>query len=108
MAIDGIKIGMDGGNMVGDAAGARAKAVDQGNHPADNQRTRATPAESDRLSLTHEAALLKDVEKRLASVPVVDAQKVERIRAEINQGTYSVDPAKVAEKLLNFEKLFNK
>ncbi|MEK6749008.1 MAG: flagellar biosynthesis anti-sigma factor FlgM [Pseudomonadota bacterium] len=106
MSIEGIKTGLDNGSLVNDAPVTRAKAPAQ--HGSTPQTPPAAAHTGDRLSLTSEATLLKDVEKRLAALPIVDAQKVARIRNEISQGTYTIDPQKVADKLLNFEKLITK
>jgi len=48
-------------------------------------------------------ARLRKLESTLAQLPVVDRQRVEATRQAIADGSYRVDPARVAEKLLAFE-----
>lgn len=55
------------------------------------------------MSLTDTAARLRKLESTLAQLPVVDRQRVEATRQAIADGSYRVDPARVAEKLLAFE-----
>ena len=55
------------------------------------------------MSLTDTAARLRKLESTLAQLPVVDRQRVEAPRQAIADGSYRVDPARVAEKLLAFE-----
>ncbi|GMQ89057.1 MAG: hypothetical protein BMS9Abin09_0503 [Gammaproteobacteria bacterium] len=58
---------------------------------------------SDRVSLTGEARQLQDLEARLASEPVVDSQRVEAVRSAVENGTYTVNPERIAEKLMSLE-----
>ena len=39
----------------------------------------------------------------MANLPVVDAKRVEQIKQAIDNGSYEVDPVKVADKLMQFE-----
>mgnify|MGYP003415294392 FL=1 len=61
------------------------------------------PATTDTVSLTDTAARLKGLEAGVASLPVVDAQRVENIKKALADGTYNIDDKKVAEKLQQFE-----
>ena len=57
----------------------------------------------DTVSFTDSAALLANVEKTLQDTPVVDTQRVEDIRQAIANGSFEIDTARVAEKLIGFE-----
>jgi negative regulator of flagellin synthesis FlgM len=61
------------------------------------------PSTSDTVSLTDTATRLKSLENTIASLPVVDAHRVERIKKALAEGTYTIDDKKVAEKLHRFE-----
>lgn len=60
-----------------------------------------TRSSGDSLSLTDTAAKMSNASEALSEVPVVDSDKVARFREAIANGSYRVDPEKVAEKLLN-------
>ncbi len=57
----------------------------------------------DRVSLTGEARQLQELETRLASEPVVDTQRVQTIRGAIENGTFTINPDRIAEKLMSLE-----
>ncbi len=61
-----------------------------------------TPS-GDSVTLTSTAAQLRNLEKQLASVPVVDAQRVNAVRSEIASGTFVIDPPRVASKMIQIE-----
>ena len=65
------------------------------------------PATADTVSLTDTAARLKSLETSVASLPVVDAQRVEHIKKTLANGTYNIDDKKVASKLQKFEQSLN-
>ncbi len=79
----------------------QASEVKERERPADTRNESAAP--SDRLTLTPQARQLKGLEARVAQMPVVDAEKVQRLRDDIAQGRYQVNPERVAEKMLQFE-----
>ena len=58
---------------------------------------------SDTVSLSDNAVQLGKLGTSVASSPVVDAQRVEQVKQAIENGNYEVDPARVAEKFLQFE-----
>ena len=60
---------------------------------------------TDTVSLSDKAVQLGKLENTVISTPVVDAQRVEQVRQAIKDGTYEVDPARVAEKLMQFESI---
>lgn len=79
--------------------------VKDGHQPpvaAEPHKSGAT-ASTDTVSLTGEAARLVELERSLASVPVIDTKRVEEVKQAVSDGSYRVDPARVADKLAAFE-----
>lgn len=62
-------------------------------------------AGTDTLSLTGTGALMQKLDAAIAATPEVDMERVNRIRQAIEDGSYEIDPARVAEKLLSFESM---
>jgi len=82
---------------VGNESDAPARAGDRAN------------TGDDKVSLTSTAARLKDIERRLATdQPPFDAERVNRTKQAIANGKYHVDAGRVADKMLKFEKPFDK
>ena len=78
--------------------------------PVDNQdKARGQTAQesagnaSDRVSLTGEAQKLKELERDLASQPVVDSQRVNAVRDALADGSFAVNPQRIAEKMISLE-----
>lgn len=63
----------------------------------------ATVSAGDTFSLTDKAAQLRALEAQIATLPVVDAQRVQDVQHSLSTGTYEVEPARVADKMLQFE-----
>jgi negative regulator of flagellin synthesis FlgM len=81
-----------------DKAGAAAASGASG----ESAKTSAGAA-GDSVSLTQTGMQLAQMEKQLAQQPAVDSQRVEQIRQKLQSGNYSIDPARIANKLLGFE-----
>ena len=60
---------------------------------------------ADTVSLSDNAVQLGKLDNSVVSAPVVDTQRVEQVKQAISNGTYDVDPAKVADKLMQFESI---
>ena len=60
----------------------------------------SAPAPSDKVVLSPKAREIQDASRMLQSLPEVREDKVDRIRLEIEKGTYGVDGGKIAEKML--------
>ncbi|ROR34904.1 flagellar biosynthesis anti-sigma factor FlgM [Inmirania thermothiophila] len=71
--------------------------------PSARQQETGRPATYDTVSLTDTARTLQSLTERLAELPVVDTQRVEQLRQAIADGSYQVDPQRVAARLLAFE-----
>ncbi|MGN6514150.1 MAG: flagellar biosynthesis anti-sigma factor FlgM [Lysobacteraceae bacterium] len=69
---------------------------------------RTTPVaapEGDSLRLTGEASGLQTLARELGAAPAgIDMAKVHAVRAAIADGSYQVDPAKIADRLLGLER----
>lgn len=57
----------------------------------------------DAVAFTGTAETLRRAEQSLQSQPVVDARRVERVRAAIAEGSYRIEPERVAERLTETE-----
>lgn len=77
-----------------------------GSHAADKPQPEAgapaAPA-ADQLTLTASARSLQQIEATLGKAPVVNSAKVDAIRQAVQGGTYHIDAASVAAKILSFE-----
>ena len=92
-------------SLVTPTSGQGAPVENQGHehrNPPSGESETATGS-SDRVSLTGEARQLREIETRLASAPVVDSQRVEAVRSAIDAGTFTVNPERIAEKMMSLE-----
>lgn len=64
-------------------------------------------AHGDTVSLTDAAAALRRAEEALSRTPVVEPQRVDTVRQALAEGRYQVNPARVADKFVQFELLLN-
>ncbi len=80
------------------------QAVEQPNAQQESGKSATT----DTVSLSDNAVQLGKLGNSTASSPVVDAQRVEQVKQAIENGDYEVDPARVAEKLMQFEAVLKK
>ena len=62
-----------------------------------------TGSSADKVSLTGQAQQLRELETQLASQPVVDTQRVEAVRSAVEDGSFTVDPQRIADKLISLE-----
>jgi len=92
-------------SLVTPASGQGAPVENQGkeNKNSSSAESGNTSNRSDQVSLTGEARQLLELETRLASEPVVDSQRVEAVRSAIGNGTFTVNPERIAEKLMSLE-----
>lgn len=88
-----------------------ASALDAG-RPAEKARDpttggSATPEGSsprtNEVHITDSASQLASLEQTLRSLPAVDGARVAQLQAAIEQGTYTVQPQRVADQLLQLE-----
>ena len=60
---------------------------------------------ADTVSLSDNALQLGKLDNASIAAPVVDTKRVEQIKQAIESGSYEVDAAKVADKLMQFESI---
>jgi len=84
--------GSNAGNVVTDKSQGEASTA-----------AAATAQTGDHVTLTDSARSLQKLSDAIAQTPVVNASKVATIKQAVQSGTYQVDPASVADKLLQFE-----
>jgi negative regulator of flagellin synthesis FlgM len=100
----GIEINGNGGRPPLETADA---AKSQTTAPTGAQRAgsgaKTATVGGDQLQLSNQAAQLKALEAGIAELPVVDTQRVQDVQQTIATGSYEIEPARVAEKVLSFE-----
>jgi negative regulator of flagellin synthesis FlgM len=84
-----------------------SKARTEAAHGAEPNRPAETRGAADSVSLTNTADRLQRLGAELSRLPVVDTQRVERVQQAMNDGTYAFDAARVAAKLVHFERQIN-
>ncbi len=67
-----------------------------------------TPAERDTVAITPAAGTLRALEQQLASLPVVDPQRVSQVRGVVDQPQESTNFRQMAEKIMSFESALNR
>lgn len=77
-----------------------SQVAEKGDNSTPNQ------AVSDTVKLSDAAQALQEAGKRLDSAPDVDAERIASIKAAIADGSYQVDSGRIADKMLQFDKLF--
>jgi len=83
---------------------------DDGNVKQQSEQTQAktetgVPSTADTVSISDNAAQLGKIGNSIDASPVVDAKRVEQVKQAISDGSYKVDAAKVADKLMQFESI---
>ncbi len=71
--------------------------------PPEQERTPDSPDDS--VSLTADSARLHTLQKVVEQLPAEDSRRVEAVRQALSDGSYRIDPQRVADKMLQFEHL---
>ena len=71
--------------------------------PVDRSAENGPSSVKDTVSFSETAVRLGQLGVAVDDTPVVDTERVEKIKQAVMDGTYNVDPARVAEKLMDFE-----
>ncbi|MDJ0667226.1 MAG: flagellar biosynthesis anti-sigma factor FlgM [Desulfobacterales bacterium] len=68
--------------------------------PARVSPAQSTRPSADKVVLSPKARELQDAKTQLARMPDIDAQRVGRIKLQIENGTYKIDGGQIAERML--------
>lgn len=71
------------------------------NRPAQPQANKGAKSEQTEVKLSPRAAQLKELETRLAAIPVVDRARVESVKQAIASGQYTINTENIGEHLLD-------
>ena len=83
-------------------ANANINDVNDGNKTVSRDDASARQ-QTDQVSITPSAAKLQAVEQKIASLPVVDQARVDKLKSAVESGEYQIDTQRIAEKFLQFE-----
>lgn len=101
----GIEISGNSGRPSHEAAEAsKSQSTAQSAAPA---RGGASPkpgsSGGDQVHVSNQAAQMHALEAQIANLPVVDTQRVQDVQRTLATGSFQIEPAQVADKLLSFE-----
>ncbi len=68
-----------------------------------NTTASTTPPQHDEISLSAQGKAVGQIHQQLATEPSFDADKVAKIKEAISNGSYKVDPDKLASNIMKFE-----
>jgi negative regulator of flagellin synthesis FlgM len=89
---------------IGDKVGSTKDALTTtGAHRGDGQSLASAPS-ADTVELTSGAQLLARLEKTLATLPDIDAARVDNVKTAIASGDYVIDAEKIADALLRSDR----
>ena len=84
---------------IGQPAGVQSVKPIQKPEPVEKAAPQSQPR-GDRVQISAQAREMQAAREAVARMPDVDAEKVARIKARLQDGTYKVDGGKVAGKML--------
>ena len=86
----------------GDAGKSQATAAST-KQPKSTASGGSSSSGADKLNLSNQAAQLQALEAEIANLPMVDTHRVEDVQRTLATGSYEIQPARVADKVLTFE-----
>lgn len=95
---------MEISNKIGTIQHTPAAAAAQAKEKA--AKTASAVVQGDRVALSAQARELMAAREAIRQMPAVDAEKVARVKAQLQNGTYVVDAQKIAAKMVT-EALLN-
>ncbi|MBF0218366.1 MAG: flagellar biosynthesis anti-sigma factor FlgM [Gammaproteobacteria bacterium] len=72
--------------------------------PTASQTETGKPSSVETVSLSSTSQQLRSLENTIAKLPVVDTSRVEMLKKAIDEGRYEVNPQRVADKMISFER----
>jgi negative regulator of flagellin synthesis FlgM len=96
--------GISTAEPVAKPTGSGSNAVVADKQQGEGSAAASTAQTADHVTLTDSARSLQKIEEAVAKTPVVNAAKVAAVKQAINSGTYKIDPAQIAGKLLKYER----
>ncbi len=81
----------------------KSQATTQASSARGGASARSSSGGSDEVKLSNQAAQMQALEAEIANLPVVDTQRVQDVQRTIATGSFQIEPAQVADKMLTFE-----
>lgn len=89
------------GSLKPSASGVQA--VDKTQADTAGSASPAAASSGDTVTITGPALAMQKLSEAVANAPVVNTQKVSSVKRAVQDGTYTIDPERVADKLLQYE-----
>jgi negative regulator of flagellin synthesis FlgM len=101
----GIEISGNSGRPPHEAveAGKSQASASQNRETGSGGAGRGAAGAADQLKLSSKASQLQALEAEISNLPVVDTQRVQDVQRTLATGSFQVEPARVADKVLSFE-----
>ncbi|WJW74618.1 flagellar biosynthesis anti-sigma factor FlgM [Thiohalobacter sp. IOR34] len=87
-----------------EASGQSSAAAQPATEAKTDAKAPASPPPSDQISLTPEAQKLRDLETSVAELPQVDSDRVNAVKTALANGTFEINPERIAGKMIDFER----
>jgi len=100
MQIDPTRLTQIVGSGIEKATGAPATSAASGVQGTPEASATAAPEGADRLALSQQAAEVRAAHEALAALPDTRPELVAQLKAQVEAGTYRVNPEAIAEKLV--------
>ncbi|HID45159.1 MAG TPA: flagellar biosynthesis anti-sigma factor FlgM [Chromatiaceae bacterium] len=91
------------GNNPAPSSGSASEIKGAANESARADQSTGKSSVNDTVSLSETAIRLGQIGVAVENQPVVDTKRVEQVKQAILDGSYSVDPTRIAEKLMEFD-----
>ncbi|EJO3864160.1 flagellar biosynthesis anti-sigma factor FlgM [Vibrio parahaemolyticus] len=82
---------------------SRAPARNDSSATSSTTESKKAPAQQDAVSLSQQSKAVSKLQKDMAASPAYDSTKVAAIKEAIANGSYRVDPEKLADNMIKFE-----